>query len=190
MAQTTSILKKKKKKWISIAASREFNNTELGETFVEETENVVGKVVCANMMNLVRDAKKQNIQLYFIVTHVKDNIANTELYGYEMVNAFIKRFSKKAKERIDNSFGCVSKDNVQFKIKPILMTKGVAHKSVAISLRKKSEELIRSYAKQITFAEIMKSVIMGNMQKDLKTELKKIYPLNSCMIKSMKKISK
>jgi small subunit ribosomal protein S3Ae len=179
MAQTTSILKKKKKKWISIAASREFNNTELGETFVEETENVVGKVVCANMMNLVRDAKKQNIQLYFIVTHVKDNIANTELYGYEMV-----------KERIDNSFGCVSKDNVQFKIKPILMTKGVAHKSVAISLRKKSEELIRSYAKQITFAEIMKSVIMGNMQKDLKTELKKIYPLNSCMIKSMKKISK
>lgn len=190
MAQTASILKKKKKKWIPIVASREFNNTELGETFVEETENVVGKVICANMMNIARDAKKQNIQLYFIVTNIKDNIANTELYCYEMVNAFIKRFSKKAKERIDNSFDCISKDNVKFKIKPILMTKGVAHKSVATSLRKKSEELISGYAKQAPFSEIMKSVIMGNIQKDLKTELKKIYPLNSAMIKSLKKVSK
>lgn len=190
MAQTASILKKKKKKWIPIVASREFNNAELGETFVEETENVVGKVICANMMNIARDAKKQNIQLYFIVTGIKDNIANTELYCYEMVNAFIKRFSKKAKERIDNSFDCISKDNVKFKIKPILMTKGVAHKSVATSLRKKSEELISGYAKQAPFSEIMKSVIMGNIQKDLKTELKKIYPLNSAMIKSLKKVSK
>lgn len=190
MAQTTSALKKKKKKWISILASKEFNNVELGETFVDENEKVIGKVVCANMMNLVRDAKKQNIQLYFIVTDIKDNIANTDMYGYEMVNAFIKRFSKKAKERIDNSFDCVSQNNVKFKIKPILMTKGVAHKSVATSLRKKSEELISGYAKQTPFTEIMKSVMLGNIQKDLKTELKKIYPLNSCIIKSLKKLNK
>lgn len=182
-------LKKKKKKWVSILASKDFNEVELGETFVEENENVIGKVVCANMMNLTRDMKKQNIQLYFIVREVKENTAHTELIGYEMVNAYLKRITKKAKERIDYSFEAVSQDNIKFRIKPIMMTKGVAHHSVATALRKAVDNYIRDVAKKTSFTELMKSVIVGNLQKEAKLELKKIYPLNSCMIKSFKKLS-
>lgn len=187
MTQPTS-LKKKKKKWISILSTKEFGNAELGETFVDENEKVIGKVVCANLMNLTKDMKKQNTQLYFVVKNVEHNEAHTELLGYEVVNAFLKRITKKAKERVDNSFEGVSQDGIKFKIKPILMTRGIAHHSIATNLRKASEEYIRTMAKKTGFVEMMKSVISGNLQKELKIELRKIYPLNSCMIKAFVKI--
>ena len=180
-------LKKKKKKWISLLSTKDFGNVELGETFVDENEKVIGKVVCANMMNLTRDMKKQNVQLYFIVKEITNNEAHTELYAYEMVPAFLKRVTKKAKERVDHSFELLSQDNITFRIKPIMMTKGIAHHSVATSLRKAVQDSIAATAKKTTFADLMKSVIAGNLQKDLKLELKKIYPLNSCMIKSLRK---
>lgn len=191
MAATKTVgLKKKKKKWLSILASKEFNSVELGETYIDENEKVLGKVVSANLMNITRDPKKQNTQLYFVVRDIRNNEAHTELLGYEMVNAYIRRVTKKAKERIDHSFLCISQDNVKFRIKPIVMTKGVAHKSVGTTLRANLEEYLAAFSKKTPFLEIMKSVIAGNLQKDIKNELKKIYPLTSCMIKSMEKLSK
>lgn len=188
-SKSSADLKKKKKKWVSILATKDFNNLELGETYVDENEKVIGKVITANLMNLTRDMKKQNTQLFFVVRDVANNEAHTELTGYEIVPAFLKRVTKKAKERIDYSFDAVSQDNVKFKIKPIMMTKGVAHHSVATSLRASADSYIKSLAKKTAFAELMKNVIMGNLQKDLKAELKKVYPLNSCMIKSFKKLN-
>lgn len=188
MAQVTN-LKKKKKKWITILATKDFGSMELGETFVDENEKVLGKVVCANMMNLTRDMKRQNVQLFFIVKELTNNEAHTELYAYEMVPAFLKRVTKKAKERVDHSFELTSQDNIKFRVKPVMMTKGVAHHSVATSLRKGAENYLSSLAKKSTFTDLMKSVIAGNLQKDLKNELKKIYPLNSAMIKHLGKAS-
>jgi small subunit ribosomal protein S3Ae len=186
-AKKSSVLKKIKKKWIPITASKEFSGAELGETYVTENEQVLGKVVCANLMNLTRDAKKQNVQAYFIVTEYKDGHAQTELIGYEIVPAYIKRVTKKAEERVDYSFDAVSQDNVKFRIKPILMTKGIAHKSVATSLRKATENYIKGFAAKTSFSEIMKSIISGNLQKDLKMDVKKVYPLNFCLIKEVRK---
>lgn len=188
MVQTTN-LKKKKKKWITLLATKDFGSMELGETFVDENEKVVGKVVCANMMNLTRDMKRQNVQLYFIVKDIANNEAHTELYSYEIVPAFLRRVTKKAKERVDHSFELTSQDNVKFRVKPVMMTKGVAHHSIATLLRKASENHLSALAKKSTFADLMKSVIAGNLQKDLKNELKKIYPLNSAMIKFLGKAS-
>lgn len=189
MTQKKSLeLKKKKKKWIPIFATKEFNSVELGETFVDENEKVIGKVLCANLMNLVKDPKRQNTQLYFIVRSVNNNEAQTELMGYEMVTAYLRRVTKKAEERVDHSFEAVSQDSVKFKIKPILMTKGVAHKSVATALRKGVENFVSSTAKKTPFSELMKAVVSGSMQKEIKSELKKIYPLGTCMIKSFKKV--
>lgn len=189
-AAKTVGLKKKKKKWLPILASKEFNLVELGETYIDENEKVLGKVISANLMNITRDPKKQNIQLYFVVRDIRNNEAHTELLGYEMVNAYLRRVTKKAKERIDHSFLCTSQDNVKFRIKPVVMTKGVAHKSVGTTLRANLEEYLTAFSKKTPLSEIMKSVVAGNLQKDIKNELKKVYPLASCMIKSMEKLSK
>ena len=53
-AKTAQELKKKKKKWVQILASREFNNQEMGETYVDEAENCIGRSMELNLMMLTK----------------------------------------------------------------------------------------------------------------------------------------
>ena len=49
-----------KKEWYPILAPKIFQNTVLGETYVYEPEQMVGKGITKNLMNLTNDVKRQN----------------------------------------------------------------------------------------------------------------------------------
>src|SRR3989338_7325810 len=101
---TTAQEAKKKKKWITILASSEFGNQEIGETYVEEPEQAVGRSVETNLMMLTKDPKKQNFNVYFEIYSVKNNQALTKLRSYSIQVAQLKRITKKGKNKLDDSF--------------------------------------------------------------------------------------
>ncbi len=181
---TTQDLKKKKKKWIPIFAGKDFNNQQIGETYVEEAEQSIGRNVEANLMMLTRDPKKQNFNVVFRITEVRNNQAFVELEGYNMQTSQLKRITKKGRNKVDDSFVYKTKDDLKIVIKPIMLTKALTYKTTLKSIRKRSREIINEYVKNKAFQDIMNDIIDNNFQREIKNGIKIVYPVTSLIIKS------
>ncbi len=189
MAEKTSQkIIKKKKKWLTLIAPKEFNNLVLGETPAFEPETVVGRTVIVNLMTLTRDPKKQSYNLTFKVNQVINHEAHTISMKYELPTVHIKRLIKKAKEKMDDAFMVETKDNVRAMIKPLFVTKAMTQNSKLTLLRKKAREALTALAKEKTFAELIVMAVSTELQRNLRSELKKVYPLSVCEIRMLQRL--
>lgn len=189
MAETKATkLIKRKKKWLTLVAPPEFNNVPLGDTPSYEPENVLGRSIVVNLMTLARDPKKQSYNITFKVKEIRDHNAITESIRYELPSMHVKRLVKKGKEKVDYAFEILTKDNVKAMVKPMLVTKTMTQHSRLTFLRKKSEEVIKAIAKEKTFAELMSMLVTTELQKTLRGELKKVYPLSICEIRMFERL--
>jgi len=177
--------KKGKKNWIKIIAPGEFKDAELGESFVSSPEDLIGKTLFINLSVLLNDIRKQNINIGFKVIDVKNLQASTKVFSYELMPAHVRRMVRIMKERIDDSFIIESKDKLKIRIKPIILTKSKTKQSILNAIRKKTRDKLIKLASEKTFSDILKLVISVELQKTLKTELNKIYPLSTFEIRKL-----
>ena len=158
----TELLKKKKKKNYTILA-REFDNIEIGETPASEDNLVMGRTLEISLAELTNDPKTQNIKIKFKIKEVKENKGYAELTKYFMIPTYVKRVVKPAKEKIEDSFEIVTKDNVKVRIKPILLTKALTQHSVLSNLRNKSHEYLNDYSKKMDYSKFLMDLINHNV---------------------------
>ena len=177
-------LKKKKKKWKPIFSGKEFNEKEIGETFVEDSEKAVGKTIAVNLTTMTGDPKKQNFNITFKIVDAKDNRLNASITGYFLQVAQKKRLSRKDKDKLEDSFVYKTKDGIDIAIKPVFITKSLTYHSKHTLIRHESRKILSEIAKNTAFTPLMKSIIEGNLQKDMKSQLKKVYPINTILIKA------
>ena len=182
-----TLLKKKKKKWVSVYASSMFNNVDIVEKLVVEAPEAIGKVLKVNLADLTQDIKKQNILLTFSASRLQDQRVVCDVTGYELSPSYVKRVIKRAKSKIEDSFLCSTKDEVKVRAKPVILTRSKAKGSILTLLRHKSREYFISNIKKQSYDEILSSIISHNLQKGLKDELKKIYPVSLTELRIFKK---
>lgn len=169
--------KVKRKKWFQIVSPALFKNELVGEMPASEPKFLIGKMVSVNLMSLTRDMKKQNTSIKFIITDVKGDKVITEFYGYYINPASIKRLVRKGKERIDVSIVCKTSDNKKIRVMPLMIPPVKVKGSVAVGFRKNAANYLISYIGKTTFENVVKDLISGKMQKELKDTLKKVYPI-------------
>lgn len=180
-----AIAKTKKKKWYKIIAPPLFEGQEIGETFIEEPKNTIGRTIALNLMVLTNDPKKQNINVGFRITSVEGESLKTEIYNYILTPSSIKRFVRRERDRIDDSFDCITSDNKVIKIKPLLITRFKTNNSVLSSLRLATRKFLYGAALKTAFNELMKDAISHRLQNQLKASIKKIYDVKTCEIRSL-----
>src|SRR3989338_5688722 len=134
-------IKKKKKIWVSILADKDFNNQEIGETLCEEPKQLIGRCIDVNLMTLTNDPKKQNVKLQFKVREIKGEKVEAEVIGYELNTSHVKRVIRRGSEKIDDSFLVETKDNVKYRIKPLLLTRYGTKRSILSAIRAKMREI-------------------------------------------------
>ncbi|HII15952.1 MAG TPA: hypothetical protein HA362_06590 [Nanoarchaeota archaeon] len=174
---TSKKLIKGKKKWFVILSPPEFKEQIIGETSAYEPEQVIGRTVSMNLGYLVPEARRQNAIATFKVKSVQGLNASTQLVRYEVAPMLIKRLVKKERDKADDSFVAETKDGVKFKLKPFLVTRGFAHNSLLTALRMKARQILSDDLKKKTYSEAVVTLASGELQKLMKTELKKILPL-------------
>lgn len=180
-----SSLKKKKKHWFPILASLEFNNQEIGECYLDDASLLKGRKISVNLMNLTKDPKKQNNKIVFLVNEVKENKGLTQITAYETMPSHIKRVSKKAHSKVEDSFLIVTKDEKKIRIKPLITFKNKVSAPLRTKIRSKSREIIARIAKELTHKELIKSILANNLANDVKKEIKIFVPINSILFKSV-----
>lgn len=181
-------LRKQKKKWFNVLASPEFKEQLIGETMAFEPENLSGRTVKVNLSLLVREIRRQGKSVTFRVKEVKDANAHTELIKYEIPSMHVKRLVRKERDKIEDSFVIETKDGMKLRVKPLLLTRSHTQNSVKTALRKAAKELLQKDAKEKTYSEFVFSLLSMSLQKSLKSDLKKVYPLSMAEIRVMQKI--
>ncbi|MEK6861020.1 MAG: hypothetical protein AABY07_03530 [Nanoarchaeota archaeon] len=179
---------RKKKRWYPILASNEFNNIQVGETVASEANNLIGRTVIVNLMVLTNDPKKQSYNVVFKVKNVSNDSGITELIKYYMNIAHTKRLVRKGISKVEDSFVVKTKDNVQYKIKPFIIVRFKAQKSYLTGIRMKAREHITNLFNDLESKDVFLTVVSNKLQMDLKSILKKIYPVNVCEIRILEKL--
>jgi len=166
-----------KKQWYPIVAPKLFRNVVLGETLVYEPEQMIGKGLKLNLMNLTKDVKRQNININFEIVSVENDKAFTNVVGYNIAQSSVKRFVRRNINKIDMSFICTTSDKKNLRIKPIIVTRSATNGSVESKLRKHAQDFITKYINDISYDNFANDLISHKMQDALRVILKKIYPV-------------
>ncbi len=182
--------KAKKKKWIEIVAPIFYNKQIIGESYVQEATNLINRQVKVNLMTLTRDIKKQNINAVFIIKDIKENKAFTKMIGYRMIPAALKRMIRRKKNKIESSIIMKSKDDIEFRIKPLAITHNKVSNSVATDIRRKYLELLKDKASKTNYENLIFEILGNKIQKDIKYKLSKIAPMRTFDIRAIKEVVK
>lgn len=180
--------KKKRKKWFPILASKEFKEMEIGEIPAESSETLIGKTISVPLSLLTNDMKKQGILVTFTITDTKENKITTEVKKIELQQTSVKRAARRSKDKIDDSFTVKTKDNVSLRLKPLLLTKNKTTKSRITSIRNQTRIFLTEKIKSLNYSDVIYQIVIYRIQKELKENIKKIYPISFFQIRSLVKL--
>jgi ribosomal protein S3AE len=121
--------------------------------------------------------RDQNINLTFQVDTVKENTGHTKLVKYAMMPSIIKRFVRRDKSKIADSFIARDKNNTPIRLKPLVITFRNATRSQKTAIRLMTRDFIKTYISKITFDNFVKDLLSYTFQKKLKASIKKIMPI-------------
>ncbi|MBU0756652.1 MAG: hypothetical protein KKF44_01180 [Nanoarchaeota archaeon] len=176
----------KKKHWLPIHAPEMFESKVVGNTYQYESADAVGTTIQINLMNLTNNIKNQNVNVKFLITDVKEGRLYSKVIQYSVISSSIKRAIRRRHNKLDDSLGLMTKDNVKIRIKPLIITRNKAKGSVKTALRAKTNELVEEFVKNNTYDDIFKDTIFHKVQRSMKDQLNKIYPIKECAIRIVK----
>ncbi len=174
-----------RKEWYPIIAPKLFQNAVLGETYVYEPQEMIGKGVVSNLMGLTNDIKRQNINILFRINSVDNGKALTDIIGYNMINSSIKRLVRRNVEKIDMSFSCKTSDSKTLQVKPLLIARAATKGSIAAKIRRIAKDSLIRYISSVTYDTFVNDLVSHKVQTSLRSELNKVYPLRICEIRYM-----
>ncbi len=181
----TAAAKVKKKTWVPIHAPKAFDSTFLGETTVNDKQEVVGKSVTANLMVLTDDPRKQAYSVRFDVTGIKDGKATTQVIGILMVPSGVKRLIRRNRDKIDDSFTARIAGGRAVRVKPVLVTKTKASASAQSKMRLAVRTKLQDAWKRMRFEDIVLDVIDGKASRLMRDATNRIHPVRSCDIREL-----
>jgi small subunit ribosomal protein S3Ae len=179
------VRRKKKKRWFDIVAPKEFKGRVMGETVASEPNEVVGRALKVNLMNILDDYKRQGVNIRFKIESVNDNNAVCKTIGYEMLKSHSRRSVRKGADKMDDSFVVESKEGIKFRIRPMIITRHRVSDAVVSEIRRRAKDYITSRLNELNTPEIFESVIYAKMQKDLRYSLMKLCPIGACEIRAI-----
>ena len=178
--------KGKKKRWVTIVAPKLLKESVIGDSYVFEPAQLLGKIIPINLMNITNDSKTQNVTMKFLITDIKDGKAMTRAVMYSLNQSFLKRMMRRKRNRFDESYHMKTGDGVTIRIKLFLLTNSKAKGSVEKLVRKKLKEETKKIVEKTKFEDLFDGIITHQIQKELRDKITKIFPLKTCEVKVLK----
>jgi small subunit ribosomal protein S3Ae len=181
-----SKVKKVKRKFpVEIVAPEFLNSKKIGSSNVTDLNTLVGKTVKQSMMYVTGSVKNQNVRLTFKVSEVNSGLAKTQLSMYQQIPYYLGRHVKANSNLIEDSFVVKSKDGLNVRIKPFIVTKQAASGLVKSVIRTETIKVIANELAAKTYDEFMNEVIGGKIQIGFRNTLKVILPLKAFEFKKI-----
>ncbi len=178
----------KKKRWVQIQAPKLFNEQIIGESFVGEPQELVGRHVTVSLMILTGDPQKQSVSVSFKITGVNNGMVTSELIGYQLVPSAAKKLMRRERSKIDDSFIVETSDKKYIRVKPMIITRGRTTNSVLALMTKLERAFIAKTISTMDFESFVRDVVQKKLQHGIGQLLRRLYPVAACEIRQMELI--
>lgn len=181
-----SKVKKAKRKFpVEIVAPEFLGSKKLGSSNVTDLNSLVGKTSKISLMYITGSVKNQNVRLTFKVNEVNSGLAKTQLAIYQQIPYYLNRHVKVDADLIEDSFVVTSKDGLNVRVKPFIVTKQSASGLVKGVIRSNTKEIIAKELASKTYDEFMNEVLGGKVQVGFRNALKSVLPLKAFEFKKI-----
>jgi len=177
-----------RKVWIEIyAPDRVFNGILLGETIVnrDEVERALGRTIELNLAFITGNFKYQNYKVKFKANRLSGGKLYSELVEISLYDAYIRRIVRKGTSRIDDSFIVRTRDGIDVRIKPLVITRYKANRNQKSSIRKIYKEFLMTKVPTLDFYDLVEKVINYEIQEEVRPVLNKIFPVDRVEIRRL-----
>ncbi len=175
--------KAKKKLWFEVVGPESFSSILIGETAALEPSELPGRTLSVNLMTLTNDAKSQHVNVKFRISDVKGTKAIATPIKYEIIPAHIKRMVRRRRNRVDDVFMAMTKDERVVTVKVLMVTRQRTTNAVQTALRHEAKRVLFSHIKKNDYESVFKDIVFGRIQKLMKQKLGRIYPLRSAEVR-------
>lgn len=167
----------KAKEWYKLHAPRMFNEAEIGETPSADPSSLYGRTVEVTVQELTGDYSKMHIKLKFKVTDVDGYDAKTSFIGHDLTSEYVRRLTRRKKTKTDHVVDITTKDGFVLRVKPMSIAERRIQTSQEDAMRSIMGTTLVEMGKVMTLSEIIKSIVSGDMAKDLAKACRVVIPI-------------
>ncbi len=179
-----------KKRWVPILAPKMFNSMTIGDTHIYDPREGIGKELSVNLMTLTRNPKSQGTNVSFVVTGQHEGKLLTGFTGLRIMPSVVRRMVRRGKDKIDDSFICLTSDGKKIRLKPIIITRTKAKGSVLTAMRKELRKHIVKEAGKSSYDKLSEDIVAGRFQRGIYEVLSQLAPVVKCEIRWLKLLTK
>lgn len=173
----------KAKEWYSLHAPRMFNEAEIGETPSADPEILYGRTAEVTVQELTGDYSKMHIKLKFKVTDVDGFVAKTSFIGHSLTSEYIRRLTRRKKTKTDHVVDVTTKDGFVIRIKTMSIADRRIQASQEEGMRAIIAKTLVEMGKETALADIVKSIVSGDLSKDLAKACHVVIPIKRIEIR-------
>ena len=173
----------KAKEWYKIYAPRMFNQVELGETPSSDPSSIMGRQAEVTVHELTGDFSKMHIKIRFRVDEVKGLEAHTVFTGHELTSDYVRRLTRRKRTKTDHVIDVRTKDGYLIRLKPMSITEQRIQAAQETAIRGLMYSSLQSSVADMTVSELVKSIISGDLTRDLSHACKVIIPIKRIEIR-------
>ncbi|HKM13343.1 MAG TPA: 30S ribosomal protein S3ae [Candidatus Methanomethylophilaceae archaeon] len=173
----------KAKEWYKVRAPRMFNEIEIGDTPSANPENLIGRTSEVTVQDLTGDFSKMHIKLNFQVNEVDGHDAKTIFTGHDLTVDYVRRLTRRKKTKTDHVVDIITKDGFGMRIKTMNIAENRIQASQEEAMRRAIGESIVQMGKEMTMADIVKSIISGDMGRNVAKACRTIIPVKRVEIR-------
>ncbi len=162
--------------WYQLHAPSMFNYAIMAHTPADSADVVNGRVTEVPLEKLTGDFNQKNFMIKFRVNEVRGNNAFTSFDGHRLTSDYKRALTRRKNSRIDCNFVLKLQDDVQIRIKPIIMVDKRIKKSQERVLRATAHKCIDETLTKLNISETLKKIYSGDLSKEVATMLKATYP--------------
>ncbi|AGN25713.1 30S ribosomal protein S3ae [Candidatus Methanomassiliicoccus intestinalis] len=173
----------KAKEWYKLYAPRMFNQVELGETPSADPASLIGRNIEVTVHELTGDFSKMHIKMRFSVEDVNGFEAHTAFIGHELTSDYVRRLTRRKRTKTDHVVDVRTKDNFVVRIKPMSITEQRIQAAQETAVRNILTETLTTMAADMSISDLVKSIISGDLSRDLSNAVKVIIPIKRIEIR-------
>ena len=173
----------KAKEWYKVHAPRMFNEIEIGETPSAEPGSLIGRTAEVTVHDLTGDFSKMHIKLKFRITELDGFNAKTSFIGHDLTSDYVRRLTRRKKTKTDHVADLITKDNFTVRIKPMSIADKRIQTAQEQAIRQIMGETLVRMGTEMSLSEIVKSIVSGDMAKELSKACRCVIPIKRIEIR-------